>query len=86
MDQFLILIMLGVVIAIILYCYYFFGIISIAIWLPQYSKPRWQEILQTPGVQVGFFFFKWIAPLCIILTIINLFMEAILRLLKWTTS
>jgi hypothetical protein len=64
------IIIFGAGITLICWSYYFFLKISIAIWFPGIAKKQWLEIAKSPNL-VGHSFFKWIAPLWVILCTVS---------------
>ena len=56
------IILLIVVSVLIVWVYYFFTTIAIAIWFPEKAKKQWLALTETTGIQTSYFFFKWIAP------------------------
>jgi hypothetical protein len=51
----------------ILWLYYLFFNIAIAIWLPLKAKKKWVDFIATPAAQFSYFFLKWVAPLWVLL-------------------
>ena len=51
----------------ILYVYYIFYSLAVAIWIPKRASQKWLALLGRPEFQIGYFFFKWIGPLFLIL-------------------
>ena len=73
--------LLGVIfffVALSIYCNYLFVVITIAIWFPQHSKPRWLEFVNS--LHFGHFFFKWIGPLLVLIWSANI-LQGLVRLI-----
>ena len=53
--------------ALVLAVSYIFAIIAIAIWFPTKAKPSWLSASRSAGVQLAYPFFKWVAPVWLII-------------------
>jgi len=69
-------------IALSVWVYYVFTNLAIAVWFPTKTNEKWLRTLEHPIVQYWRPFIKWIIPLCLILIIITLVLEAILHFLQ----
>ena len=55
-----------------LYVYWFLYTIAIAIWVPSKAKDEWLAMSKSMPVQYGYFLFKWVAPLCLLLGVLSI--------------
>ncbi len=82
MEKLLALVVSGLGIALIIYVYFLFFKMTVAIWIPRYAKTEWIEKAELSKTKFGYFFYKWVASIWIVLVTINIVLELVLYLLK----
>ena len=69
-------------IALSLWAYYVLTNLAIAVWAPTKANKKWLEVLDQSVVRYFSPFIKWIVPICLILVLINLVLQAVLIILR----
>ena len=71
-----VIILFAAALAVIVGAYYFLLNISYAIWYPEKAKEKWVRLASSPSINWAQPLFKWIVPICAVLVVINLALEA----------
>jgi hypothetical protein len=75
--EFIGIIIIAGVIALNIYIYYLFYNISVAYWMPEKTKEKWIDFVHNPVFLMSYPFFKYAAPIWIILVTLSLLLLGI---------
>ena len=70
-------------IALNIYIYYLFFNISVAYWMPEKSKEKWIDFVSNPAFLITYPFFKYAAPIWILLVTLTFLLLGIEFLLEF---
>ncbi len=71
------IIIIGGAIALNIYIYYLFINISVAYWMPDKSKEKWIDFVGNPVFLMSYPFFKYAAPIWVLLVTLTLLLLGI---------